>query len=45
VDPRLEDMLRNLNLSKEGEMLVRDSKVSVEMLKHLNKEDMQVYFP
>jgi len=41
VDPRLEDMLRNLNLSKEGEMLVRDSKVSVEMLKHLNKEDMQ----
>ncbi len=42
LDPRIGEMVRSLNLGKEGEKLFLEANISYEVLQHLTKDDLQV---
>jgi hypothetical protein len=42
LDPRIGEMVRSLNLGREGEKLFSEANVSFEVLQHLTKDDLQV---
>jgi hypothetical protein len=45
LDPRIGEMVKNLNLGKEGERLFLEANISFEVLQHLTKDDLQVHLP
>ncbi len=42
VDPRIGEMVRSLNLGREGEKIFTDANISFEVLQILTKDDLQV---